>query len=110
MLERVILTLLVVLLVSVFLVAGLVLIQLGSGHWLTSSYSFGASSGGKSLNFVADRNSDDDPSETGKLFRDDGVEIVRIKTTEEVSYSIDGQALKRTSDEVKPYHSKHNLI
>jgi len=83
MLERIILTLLVVLLVSVFLVAGLVLIQLGTGHLTSGNFAFNAKTG-NSLNYVADQKGDDEVSDTGRLFRDDGVEIVRIKTTEEV--------------------------
>jgi hypothetical protein len=83
MLERVILTLLVVLLVSVFLVGGLVLVQLGTGHFLSGNF---ALTGKPGKSFVAgDGSTGDDASDNGKLFRDDGVEIVRIKTTEEVS-------------------------
>jgi len=87
MLERVILTLLVVLLVCVFLVGGLVLVQLGTGHLMAGNFAFSAAGGGggkSGKNFVGDNSNGDDSSEAGKLFRDDGVEIVRIKTTEEV--------------------------
>ena len=80
MLERVILTLLVV---SVFLVGGLVLVQLGTGHLMSGNF---ALTGKPGKSFVSDNsNNGDDSSDNGKLFRDDGVEIVRIKTTEEVS-------------------------
>ena len=81
MLERVILTLLVVLLVSVFLVGGLVLVQLGTGHFMSGNF---ALTGKPGKPYVSDNSNGDDSSDGGKLFRDDGVEIVRIKTTEEV--------------------------
>ena len=81
-LERVILSLLVILLVSVFLVGGLVLVQLGTGHLISGgNFAFSGKSG---KSFVSDQSTGEDPSDTGRLFRDDGVEIVRIKTTEEV--------------------------
>ena len=84
MLERVILTLLVVLLVSVFLVGGLVLVQLGTGHLMSGNF---ALTGKPGKSFVSDNsNNGDDSSDNGKLFRDDGVEIVRIKTNHVIIY------------------------
>jgi len=84
-LERVILSLLVILLVSVFLVGGLVLVQLGTGHLISGgNFAFSGKSG---KSFVSDQSTGEDPSDSGRLFRDDGVEIVRIKTTEEVGRS-----------------------
>ena len=86
-LERVILSLLVILLVSVFLVGGLVLVQLGTGHFLSGNFAMPGKTG-KSGFVSSDNSNNDDSSENGRLFRDDGVEIVRIKTNEEVSYTV----------------------